>query len=114
MGHMDQITLNVDEYFDQIGPDIIKIKGHRLGVEHILKYYLEGYRPEDIAAEYPGLSLEIIYATITLYLANKEELDTYIKRRRARDLEAYQQWASKPPAIVKRLRVIREEKAKYL
>ena len=59
------------------------------------------------------MSIEKIYASITFYLANKEELDLYLQRRRARDLEAYEEWATAPSATIKRLRIVREEQAKY-
>jgi len=106
-------TLNPSKYFEQISPDAIRIKGHRIGIEHILRYHLQGYQPQEIAKEYPGLSIEKIYASITFYLANKEELDLYLQRRRARDLEAYEEWATAPSATIKRLRIVREEQAKY-
>ncbi|MDJ0516034.1 MAG: DUF433 domain-containing protein [Trichodesmium sp. MO_231.B1] len=37
-----------------------------------MNYYLDGYSPEEIAVNFPGLSLDKIYATITYYLPKKE------------------------------------------
>jgi uncharacterized protein (DUF433 family) len=87
----------------------IRIKGHRIGIEHVLAYYHEGYTPEEIAQEFPGLSLEKIYATITFYLAHQESLDVYLARLRARDRRIYRAWAANPPPVVRRLRAIRHE-----
>lgn len=110
---IEKATLDLTNYFDFISPDAIRIKGHRIGIEHILKYFLDGYQPKDIAAEYPGLGPEKIYACITLYLTNKVEIDEYLLRRRARDMEAYQQWTTAPSTTIERLRIVREEQSKY-
>ena len=45
-------TIKLNRYFDFQQPDRIRIKGHRLGIEHILNHHLEGYNPEEIAG--PG------------------------------------------------------------
>ncbi|MFM7579998.1 MAG: DUF433 domain-containing protein, partial [Microcystaceae cyanobacterium] len=43
--------------------DDIRLKGHRIGIENILKYYLNGYSPEEILSELPSLNLEKIIET---------------------------------------------------
>jgi uncharacterized protein (DUF433 family) len=106
-------VLDLTKYFEQVSPDSIRIKGHRIGIEHVLKYYLEGYTPEEIAQEFPGLDLEKIYATITLFLAHKEEIESYLQRRRERDLEEYEKWSKTPSPSIQRLRIIREEHSKF-
>jgi uncharacterized protein (DUF433 family) len=63
--------MRLEDYFDFLSPDDIRIKGHRIGIDDVLHYYLEGYTPEEIAANLPTLSLEEIYATITYYLSNR-------------------------------------------
>ena len=103
------LTETTTQYFDFIGENSIRIKGHRLGIEHILAYYQEGYTPEQIAKEFPGLNLEIIYGTITFYLANKAAIDTYLQRRQIAYEQAYQDWAEKPSPLVERLRAIRDQ-----
>lgn len=100
---------NTPKYFDFVNENVIQIKGHRLGIEHVLAFYHEGYTPDQIAQEFPGLSLEVIYATITFYLANQLEIDTYLQRRQAAYERAYQDWKNKPTPLVERLRTIREE-----
>ena len=34
--------MQLEDYFDFLGPDAIRIKGHRIGIEHVLAYYQEG------------------------------------------------------------------------
>ena len=57
--------MELEDYFDFLSPDDIRLKGHRVGIDTVLDYYLEGYTPEEIVANLPTLSLEQVYATIT-------------------------------------------------
>ena len=104
--------MKLKEYFEFVGPDDIRIKGHRIGIDDVLYYYLEGYTPEEIAAQLPTLSLEEIYATITYYLQNRGELDAYLARLAAWREERYQEWATNPPQVVRRLRAMKAEREK--
>ena len=75
-------AVRVNWYFEFLDNGSIRIKGHRLGIEHILDRYLSGYNPDEITLEFPGLELEVVYATITFYLANRAEIDAYLGRQR--------------------------------
>ncbi|MBM4463998.1 MAG: DUF433 domain-containing protein [Chloroflexi bacterium] len=101
--------MNLEEYFEFVGPDDIRIKGHRIGIDDVLYYYLEGYTPEEIAAQLPTLSLEEIYATITYYLQNRAEVDAYLTRLAAWREQRYQEWAANPPSLVQRLRALKAD-----
>ncbi len=70
--------MHLEDYFDFLESEDIRIKGHRIGIEHVIKLYHDGFSPEQMAQHYPGLSLEKIHATITYYLHNKEAIDEYI------------------------------------
>jgi hypothetical protein len=50
-------AMNLDTYFEFLGPDDIRIRGHRVGIDDVLNYYLDGYSPDEIAAQLPTLSL---------------------------------------------------------
>ena len=63
----------LEEYFDFLNPDDIRIKGHRIGIDNVIDYYLQGCHPEQIQDYFPTLSLEQIYATITYYLKKNEQ-----------------------------------------
>ena len=99
--------MQLEDYFDFLGPDVIRIKGHRIGIEHVLAYYREGFSPEQITQEFPGLSLEKIYATITYYLHNQAEVDAYLERLEAWSEEEYRKWAANPSPVVERLRKLK-------
>jgi uncharacterized protein (DUF433 family) len=55
----------MEDYFDLLSPDDIRIKGTRVGIETVLDDYLRGASPEEIVARYRTLTLEQVYATIT-------------------------------------------------
>ena len=42
----------IENYFDFLSPDDIRIKGTRIGIETVLDDYLGGSSPEEIAARY--------------------------------------------------------------
>lgn len=96
--------MQLEEYFDFIGPDDIRIKGTRVGIETVLDDYLSGISPEEIAARYRTLTLEQVYATVTYYLHNQEEVTDYLQRWRAYTEAAWQEQQRNPPDFVRELR----------
>jgi len=100
--------MRLEDYFDFEDSELIRIKGHRIGIEHVLELYQQGYSPEQIMQEFPGLSLEQIHATITYYLHNRAKIDSYIQQGRERAERAYQESSASPSPLVQRLKVFRE------
>jgi uncharacterized protein (DUF433 family) len=73
------MNLDLESYFDHLAPDDIRIKGTRIGIESVLYEYVHwGQTAEAIAARFPTLSLEQVYATILWYLHDRERLETYL------------------------------------
>lgn len=71
--------MQLEDYFDFLRPDDIRVKGTRVGIETILYDFIHRCRtPEEIAQSYPSVTLEQIYATILYYIHNKEVVSTYI------------------------------------
>ena len=71
--------MQLEDYFDFLAPNDIRLKGTRIGIETILYDFIHrSQSPEEIAATYPSLTLEQVYATITYYLHNKEEVSKYL------------------------------------
>ncbi len=103
------MTIALEDYFDVYSHDDIRIKGHRIGIEDVLKYYLEGYSAEEIIGELPTLNLEKIYATLTYYHQNKQNIDNYLLDLEQQKEQHYQEWLAKPSPLIERLR---EAKAK--
>ena len=102
--------MRLEDYFEFLDPDDIRIKGHRIGIDDVLAFYLDGYSPEEITANLPTLSLEKIYATITYYLHNRPEIDAYLARLAAWREQRYQEWAANPSPVVQRLRALKAQR----
>ena len=105
----------LEDYFDFLSPDDIRIKGHRIGIQDVIKYYLSGYSPEEILEELPSLNLEKIYAVITYYWHNRAQIDEYMFRLEQSQEQHYQDWLKKEPSeLIAKLRSLREQVKKEL
>ncbi len=102
----------LEEYLE-ITPDRIRLKGHRVGLEQIVRAYRDGATAEDIAQDFPGLPLESIYAALTYYLRNYSAVEAYIVEKEAAADRDYATWSENPPAVVRRLRSIRTERSTH-
>jgi uncharacterized protein (DUF433 family) len=71
--------MQLEEYFNFLAPNDIRLNGTRIGIETILYEYIYRARtPEEIAQIYTSLTIEQVYATILYYLHNKEAVSNYI------------------------------------
>lgn len=101
--------MQLEDYFTFLKSDDIRIKGHRIGIDNVLFYFQEGYTPEEIKAIYPDLSLEEIYATITYYLHNKDEVDSYLDRVHLWKETRYQESLQNPSVQGQKIRKIKRD-----
>ena len=106
--------MQLEDYFDFLAPDDIRIKGHRIGIDNVLDYYLNGCNATEIARHFPGLSMEKIYATLTYYHHNRRKMDAFLLKLKRSQEKKYQEWAANPSPLVKRLRKIKEQREKEL
>jgi uncharacterized protein (DUF433 family) len=102
--------MRLEDYFEFVEPNHIRIKGHRIGVESILNKYLAGQTAEQIASQYDTLRLLDVYATITWYLQNRDEVDAYLSRVAQLTDEDMARSDAQPSEAVLRLRKLREER----
>ena len=103
--------MQLEDYFDFLAPNDIRVKGTRVGIETILWDYLDlGLFPEQIAARYRTLSLEQVYATLTYYWRNRERIETYL-RAVEKELERQRQEQDRHPSpAVQRLRELASQR----
>lgn len=105
--------MRLEDYFEFVAPDEIRIKGTRIGIETIVEDYLEDASPEEIAARYRTLSLEQVYAAITYYMHTRVEMDAYLDAWRRDSELAYLEYTRHPSPPTRRLRQIKERRADY-
>lgn len=100
----------MNDYFEFLDVDDIRIKGTRVGIETILDEYLNAMSPEEIAIRYPSVTLEQVYATITFYLHNQMNIDNYMRRWRENAENAWQDQHRNPLPSVRRLQQIKQQR----
>ena len=71
--------MQLEDYFDFLAPDDIRIKDHRIGIEDVLYEYLFNAKtPDELQRRFPTLTLEQIYATLTYYHSHQTQIDAYL------------------------------------
>ena len=76
----------------------------RVMLDSVIAAFNQGHSAETIAQQYPAVTLEEVYGAITYYLANRAEVDRYLRRQE----EVWEQECEKANAaaspVVARLR----------
>jgi len=54
------------------------VEGTRVSLDSIVYAFQRGLSPESIIQSFPLLTLEQVYGAITFYLANRNQVDTYL------------------------------------
>jgi len=71
--------MQLEDYFNFLAPNDIRLNGTRVGIETILYDFIHrACTPEEIAQTYPSITLEQVYATILYYLHNQETVSKYV------------------------------------
>jgi uncharacterized protein (DUF433 family) len=100
-----------ERYLESHSPDDIRVKGTRVGIEHLLSAYLAGGLPEEICLEFPTVGLEQVHGVIAWYLGNREEANAYLHRWEARARQVRREQAAGSQCdVVLRLRQLAEER----
>ena len=102
--------MQLEDYFDFLGPDDIRIRGHRIGIESVLYEHIHRARtPEEIADSYPTLTLEQVYATLLYYERNKAQVDAYLAAWIEHGERMRAEQARNPTPVMLRLRRAKAE-----
>jgi uncharacterized protein (DUF433 family) len=108
--------MQIEEYFEFVSPEEIRIKGHRIGLENILYEYIHNaMSPDALAQRFPTLSLEQIYAALLYYHQNQAALDEYLAAWLEHGRRMWQAQVQHPtPDRVRLRRLHAEREAKQL
>ena len=67
------------------GPEgIIRVAGTRVSLETVVYAFEAGSSAEEIAEQYPSLTLGAVYAVIAYVLDNRASVDAYVAARRGK------------------------------
>jgi uncharacterized protein (DUF433 family) len=102
--------MQLEDYFDFLAPDDIRVKGTRIGIESILYEYIHRSQPpEEIAKRFHTVTLEQVYATILYYLHNRAAVDAYLTDWLEFSHQARESQRRNPPPVVEKLRQFKAE-----
>lgn len=85
---------------------VAHVSGTRVTLETIVAAFLEGDSAEEIAAEYPSVPLAEIYAVISFYLKNREQVDEYLAEQRGLAQEVRRQVEARCSSVGIRQRLL--------
>jgi uncharacterized protein (DUF433 family) len=72
--------MRLEDYFDFYPNGAIRLKGHRIDLEHVVREYNRGMNMAELLERFDTLNHAKIQACIDYYLAHKEELDATFMR----------------------------------
>jgi len=107
--------MQLEDYFDFLAPDDIRIKGHRIGIESVLyEHIFREKTPEELTVRFPTLTLEEIYATVLFYLHNREKVDAYIADWLEWGRRVREEQERNPPPVLVRLRQLQADRSRAI
>jgi uncharacterized protein (DUF433 family) len=91
-------------YVRQDEHGVLRVGDTRVMLDSVVAAFHQGHSAETIAQQYPALSFEEVYGAIAYYLANRGDVDQYLRRQD----EVWKQYREKanaaPSPVVQRLR----------
>lgn len=103
--------MQIEEYFNFLAEDDIRIKGTRIGIESVLDEYINyNQTAESIAERFHTVTLEQVYATILYYLQNPEKVSAYLEDYLEYCRKAREEYEKNLPPVVVRLRALRAKR----
>jgi uncharacterized protein (DUF433 family) len=102
--------MKLEDYFDFLADDDIRIKGSRIGIESVIyDYVYRNQTAEQIAESFPSLKIEQVYATILYYLNNRKKIEKYLLDWLSFSREMREKQKQNPPPVVLRLQKMKKE-----
>lgn len=98
--------MKLPEHLTQDEDGNIRLTGHRIGLQDVVRFYNEGYSPEMLIGQFPTLTLPLVHKLIAFYLENLDVVDAYVSRCRA-DLESQAAAAPRGPDMAELRRRMR-------
>ena len=97
-------TSTTKSYIREDEHGVLRVGDTRVMLDSIIAAFHQGHSAETVAQEYPALSLKEVYGAFAHYLANKHEVDQYLRRQDG----VWSQWREKADAVtspvIRRLR----------
>ena len=103
--------MQIEEYFNFLSENDIRIKGTRIGIESVLyEYIFKNKTPAEIDQRFHTVTLEQVYATILYFLQNQQEVSAYLADYLEYCRKAREEQSKNPsPAVVRLLQLKTEQ-----
>lgn len=79
---LDVETAKAPPLYEREG--VILIRGTRMPLDAVIGAYRRGKSPDDIVDAFPSLHLADVFAVISYYLQNREDVDAYLEEQHLR------------------------------
>lgn len=80
---MKQLTFNQTAPLHQDETGTVRVTGSRVTLDTLVAAFKKGATAEQIQDSFPSLSLRQIYGVIAFYLDHQDDVEAYLKERRA-------------------------------
>ena len=103
--------MQIEDYFNFLAEDDIRIKGTRIGIESVLYEYIYNcLSPEEIDQRFHTVTLEQVYATILYFLQNQQKVSAYFANSLEYCRKVREEYEKNPPPSIIRLRKLKAER----
>jgi uncharacterized protein (DUF433 family) len=103
----DVIMSQPDAYVRADEHGVLRVGATRVMLDSVIAAFQQGHSAETIRQQYPALSLEQVYGSVTYYLAHRDEVEAYLQRQDG----VWQEWQARcekrPSPVIDRLRALR-------
>lgn len=66
----------------QTDAGVLRVSDSRVSLDTVILAFTQGATPEQIVEDYDSLELSEVYAVVSYYLQNREEVENYLERRK--------------------------------
>ena len=103
--------MQIEDYFNFLAEDDIRIKGTRIGIASILHEHIYNcLSPEEIDQLFHTVTLEQVYATILYFLQNQQKVSAYFADNLEYSRKVREEYEKNPPPVVVRLRELKAKR----
>ena len=101
-------------YVRKCGDGALRVADSDISLDSVVIAFQQGYSPETIQQSYPALTLEEVYGAIASYLANRAEVNEYLRERDRLWNELREKSLANPSPVVARLRALAQSRKTVL
>jgi uncharacterized protein (DUF433 family) len=103
-------TTEVTMPYVEVSEGVYRVTGTRVSLDSIVYAFLAGQTAESIAQSFPVLTLEQVYGAIAFYLANRPEIDAYLRAAEAEFDSLRREWHSRDPMFYQKMADARRQR----